>query len=99
VRAEFVGAYPNHDLHRGSTFTEVQGEVGDGWQRLADDGDWATRFGWRRSGRSGSRVWVTWDVPAEAAPGRYRLVYRGDVLPRSGTLRPFTAVTDAFEVR
>jgi neutral ceramidase len=99
VVAQFVGSYPNHDLHRGATFVEVQREQADGWRRVADDGDWVTRFDWRRVGRSGSRVSVRWDVPADAACGRYRLVYRGDVLEREGRLRPFTAATEPFEVR
>ncbi|MDT4912870.1 MAG: neutral ceramidase [Pseudonocardiales bacterium] len=99
VRAEFVGANPNNDLHRGSTFTEVQRENEGGWTRVADDGDWSTRFGWRRAGRSGSRVNVTWDVPPETEPGRYRLVYCGDVLEPGSRVRPFRAATDPFDVR
>jgi neutral ceramidase len=98
VHAEFVGAYPNNDLHRGATFVEVQREDGGDWARVADDGDWATRFGWRRNGRSGSRVNVTWDVPSAAEPGRYRLVYFGDVLEDSGALRPFIGATAPFEI-
>jgi neutral ceramidase len=98
VRAEFVGAYPNNDLHRGWTFAEVERADGDQWRRVADDGDWATRFGWRRAGRAGSRVWVSWDLPADVEPGRYRLVYRGDVLERDRSLRPFTGATEPFEV-
>jgi neutral ceramidase len=97
--AEFVGAYPNNDLHRGSTFVEVQRlEPGD-WCRIADDSDWATKFRWRRSGRAGSRVTVEWSVPSDATPGRYRLLYRGDVLEAGGTLRPFTGTTEPFDVR
>jgi neutral ceramidase len=99
ARAEFVGAYPNNDLHRGATYVEVQREVGESWLRIADDSDWATRFHWRRAGRAGSRVTVSWDVPADAEPGRYRLAYHGDVLDPGGALRPFTSVTDPFEVR
>jgi neutral ceramidase len=66
---------------------------------VADDSDWATKFHWRRAGRVGSRVTITWDVPAEVDAGRYRLVYHGDVLEAGGALRPFTAATDPFEVR
>jgi neutral ceramidase len=99
VRADFVGTYPNNDLRRGSTFVEVQREDAGSWVRVADDGDWSTRFHWRRAGRSGSRVSVTWDVPSDVQPGRYRLVYLGDVLEPDSTVRPFSATTDAFEVR
>ena len=98
VRAEFVGAYPNNDLHRGGTFVEVQRPAGDSWLRVADDSDWATRFHWRRNGRAGSRVTISWDVPLDTEPGRYRLVYSGDVLDPGGAVRPFVAATDTFEV-
>lgn len=98
VRAEFVGAYPNNDLHRGSTFLEVQCESPSGWQRVADDGDWTTRFHWRRAGRSGSRVTVTWDIPPAAEDGRYRIVYLGDVLQAGGALRPISGTTEPFAV-
>lgn len=98
VRAEFVGAYPNNDLRRGSTFLEVQAERDGSWVRVADDGDWATRFEWRRVGRRGSRVVVRWDVPGDAASGRYRLLYCGDVCEADGRLRPFAAPTEPFAV-
>jgi neutral ceramidase len=99
VRAEFVGAYPNNDLRRGGSYIEVQQRGVDGWHRVADDGDWATRFHWRRAGRSGSRVTVTWDVPATAEDGSYRLRYSGDVLEADGALRPISGCTGPFEVR
>lgn len=98
VRTEFVGAYPNNDLRRGGSYVEVQQRRADGWHRIADDGDWATRFHWRRAGRSGSRVTVTWDVPATAEDGSYRLVYLGDALEADGLLRPFTGATEPFTV-
>ncbi len=98
VRAEFVGASPNNDLRRGATFVRVEHDAGGTWRRIADDGDWATRFGWRRVGRSGSRVTVTWDVPTDAAPGRYRLTYSGDALEAGGAVRTFTASTAPFTV-
>jgi neutral ceramidase len=99
VRAEFVGAYPNNDLHRGGSYLEVQRELPEGWLRVADDGDWATKFQWRRAGRAGSRIAISWDVPDTAEPGRYRLVYRGDMRTAGGALRTVTGVTTPFEVR
>lgn len=101
VRAEFVGAYPNNDLHRGGTYVEVQRrDDAGGWVRVADDSDWSTRFAWRRPGRRsrGSHVTVTWAVPAGTPPGRYRLVHHGDALDAGGGLRPFTGATEPFEV-
>jgi neutral ceramidase len=98
VRAEFVGAYPNNDLRRGGTYLEVQRAAEGTWVRVADDGDWATRFHWRRAGRAGSHVTITWDVPANADPGTYRLVYLGDVREPSGRTRPVSGTTPSFDV-
>lgn len=99
VRAEFVGASPNNgDLRRGSTFLTVEMATGSGWGRVADDGDWSTRFHWRRVGRHGSRIVVSWEVPAAVAAGRYRLVYQGEARGPDGTDAPFVGRTEPFEV-
>jgi neutral ceramidase len=42
---------------------------------------------------------VTWDVPAGTEPGLYRLCYHGDARSAGGSLRPFTGVSPAIEVR
>jgi neutral ceramidase len=97
--AQFVGAYPNNDLRRGRTFVEVQHFDAGDWRRIADDSDWTTKFHWARAGRSGSRVTVEWAIPADAAPGRYRLIYHGDVLEPGGAVRPFIGTTEPFDVR
>jgi neutral ceramidase len=98
VSAQFVGAYPNNDLRRGSTFLAVERLVEGAWVRVADDGDWATKFRWRRARRGASIVTIEWVVPADTAPGRYRLVYFGDVREPDGTLRPLVATSEGFDV-
>ncbi|MGA5193114.1 neutral/alkaline non-lysosomal ceramidase N-terminal domain-containing protein [Streptomyces exfoliatus] len=99
VKAVFVGAHPGNDPHRGGTFLEVQRREGEPWRTVADDGDWSTTLRWARVGKTGSRITVTWDVPADTPPGRYRLRYHGDARTESaGTPRPFTGTTPAFEV-
>ncbi|HET6856823.1 MAG TPA: neutral/alkaline non-lysosomal ceramidase N-terminal domain-containing protein [Streptomyces sp.] len=108
VTARFVGAHPGNDLRRGGTYLAVErlrddggrggvrtGEEGGGgdWVRIADDGDWSTTFRWAAAAGAASTVTVTWDVPADTAPGSYRLRYFGDTA--SG---PFSGATDTFEV-
>jgi neutral ceramidase len=97
VAAVFVGANPNHDLHRGDTYLEAQHRDGDRWQTVADDGDWSTRFHWRRA-RPGSRVIITWDIQPGTPAGEYRLRYRGEQLVDGG-LWPFVSTTTSFAVR
>jgi neutral ceramidase len=98
VTAGFVGANPNNNLHRGSTYLEVQRSVGGDWVRVADDGDWSTKLRWRKHGSAGSHITITWDIPVDVEAGEYRIVYHGDVVDGSGSLTPFTGRTSPFTV-
>ena len=97
VIAEFVGAHPGNDLRRGGTHLEIQRRQGETWQRVADDGDWATRFRWSRNGRS-SIARISWDIPAEAAAGHYRIRYHGEARGPRGERHPFHGTTAGFDV-
>jgi neutral ceramidase len=97
VSVSFVGAYPNNDLHRGGTYLEVQHWDGGQWRTVADDGDWSTKFHWARARRS-QTVTITWDVPPDTPPGRYRIRYLGDART-SGGVQPFTGTSPEFELR
>ncbi|MBH5333627.1 neutral/alkaline ceramidase [Streptomyces pactum] len=99
AEAVFAGAHPGNDLHRGGSYLEVQCQDGDGWRTVADDGDWSTRFHWRRDGIAASRVTVTWDIPAGVPAGHYRIRYHGDAKGVTGRITPFTGTTRAFAVR
>ncbi|HTK67351.1 MAG TPA: neutral/alkaline non-lysosomal ceramidase N-terminal domain-containing protein [Pseudonocardia sp.] len=96
LTVSFVGADPNHDLHRGDTYLEVQRRDDQVWRTVADDGDWSTRFHWRRA-RPGSRVTLTWHIPPGVAAGHYRLRYLGDALT-GGRLAPFAGTTRPLQV-
>ncbi|MGW8331635.1 neutral/alkaline non-lysosomal ceramidase N-terminal domain-containing protein [Streptomyces sp. NPDC055897] len=94
--ASFVAAQPSNNLRRGGSYLSVERLGGDGtWVRVADDGDWSTLFRWARSGAATSIATVTWNIPAGAAPGTYRIAYHGDSTPKG----PFTGVSGPFEVR
>ncbi len=98
VTVVFVGANPNNLLHRGGTYTEVQQLAGKAWGRIADDGDWDTRFSWARTGRGGSEVTVSWSIPESAANGEYRIVYHGDALVAGRELQAFSGTSASFRV-
>ncbi|ORV45512.1 alkaline ceramidase [Mycolicibacter engbaekii] len=98
VSAVFTGAYPNNDLHRGGTYVRVERQTAGGWDTVADDSDWSTTFRWRRSGRRGSTITVTWTIPDDVAGGRYRLRYDGDARDADGHITAFTGVTDPFDI-
>jgi neutral ceramidase len=98
VHVVFVGAHPNNLLHRGGTYLQVQRWEGEGWRTVADDGDWSTRFAWKRLGRDGSEVAISWDIPADVAGGRYRIRYHGDARDSRGGLHPFVGSSPEFDV-
>lgn len=96
--AVFVGAHPNNDLHRHGTYVEVQRRYGSEWRRVADDGDWSTTFRWSRDGLTASRTTITWDIPADAAAGSYRIHYHGDAKNLFGQISAFTGTSHEFKV-
>ncbi|MFD1829441.1 neutral/alkaline non-lysosomal ceramidase N-terminal domain-containing protein [Streptomyces desertarenae] len=98
VTAVFAGAHPGNDLHRGSTYLRVERREGGTWRTVADDGDWSTAFRWERDGIAASRATVTWDVPAGAVPGEYRIRYHGDARSLLGGVRSFSGTTRTFAV-
>ncbi|WP_069162175.1 neutral/alkaline ceramidase [Nocardia altamirensis] len=99
VAAEFVSAHPKHNTRRNSTFLEVQRRTASGeWARVANEGEWAVRFSWSKRGVAESVARFTWDIPGDAAPGRYRMQHYADSLSQDGALHPFTGTTNEFEV-
>ncbi|WP_280444884.1 neutral/alkaline ceramidase [Nocardia brasiliensis] len=100
VVAEFVSAHPKHNPRRNGTFLEVQRQnpTGD-WIRVANEGEWAVKFHWSKRGAADSVARFTWDIPADATAGRYRLQHYADSLSPDGALHPFTGTSNDFEVR
>ncbi|HVA06650.1 MAG TPA: neutral/alkaline ceramidase, partial [Acidimicrobiales bacterium] len=98
VHVVFVGAHPNNDLHRGGTYLRVECRSDGGWFTVHDDGDWSTRFSWRRLKEGRSEVTVVWDIPDDTEAGEYRISYAGDGRSADGAIRPFTGMTPAFSV-
>ncbi|MFI9007763.1 neutral/alkaline non-lysosomal ceramidase C-terminal domain-containing protein [Actinosynnema sp. NPDC053489] len=97
--AVFVTGHPKNDLHRDGTFLEVQRLVGGTWVRHADDGDWSTRYRWRREGVAASTATITWTIPADTPAGEYRIAHRGDWKSGwTGAITLFTGVIATFTV-
>jgi neutral ceramidase len=97
VSVSFAGANPNNNLHLGGTYLAVERSTGTSWQRVADDGDWSTKFRWT-TGLLGGTATVTWQTDAATVPGTYRIRYFGD-LRSGGSTSPFVATSPAFGVR
>jgi neutral ceramidase len=98
VHVTFVGTHPANDLHRGGTYLEVQLLEGERWTTVADDGDWETRFRWRRVGRAASEIDISWDIPAGTASGQYRIRYSAEAKDAKALLHSFAGTTSVFTV-
>ncbi|MBF6325425.1 neutral/alkaline ceramidase [Nocardia cyriacigeorgica] len=99
VEVEFVSAHPKHSPRRNSTFLEVQRRTTSGrWERVANEGEWAVRFHWRSPGPGISLARFTWDIPADAVPGRYRFQHFADRLGTDGSLAPITGTSNEFDI-
>jgi neutral ceramidase len=97
VTVVFAAANPNNLLHRGGTYTRVERRANDQWVTVQDDGDWATRFSWKRQRGGTSEMTVIWDTPMDAQ-GEYRISYFGDAKDESGSLRPIGGHTPPFQL-
>jgi neutral ceramidase len=49
-----------------------------GYTPVAKDGDPETMYRWKRDGIANSKVTITWKIPPNAAPGKYRIRHFGN---------------------
>lgn len=94
VAVEFLSSDPSAFFVTGNNYMQVQGQVGDRWEVVATDADWATRVRWRFAGGRAVAS-LEWDIPGNTAPGVYRLVHQGFTPEGS----PFQGVSESFSVR
>lgn len=98
----FLTGHPKNDLHTEGSFLEVQRKVGNDWQTVANDNDWATRYVWTRVDGPLSPIshaTITWAIPSDAAAGEYRIVHHGDYKNGwNGQIFPFSGASRTFIV-
>lgn len=101
VSVEFQGSNPNNDMQLGRSFFEVQRSTGTGWETIAYDWDFNTRFRWEKTVARQSKVSVRWDVPANATAGSYRILVRGTALESRGDggARAYEGLSRTFRVQ
>jgi neutral ceramidase len=113
AEVEFAGGNPLNNLRHQGTFMEVQrcvsGEPSQSceWSIVATDTDWETRITivkQRGLLRKSARSWVvTWNIPADAVPGTYRIVHNGTYAKKAliggkVKLTEYTGATSYFTV-
>lgn len=99
VTVTFRGGHPKNNLRTQDTFLKVERLVDGQWITVANDWDWDTTYRWRRDGIARSFVDVTWRIPADAAPGHYRIRQFGDWKNGwDGVVRSYTGTSSTFAV-
>ena len=99
VSVSFWTGHPKNDLKTQSSYLEVQRQQGDQWVVVANDNDWETRYTWRRIRVAMSRAEIDWNIPADIAPGTYRILHRGAYRSGiTGGIYQFDGVTNTFKV-
>lgn len=102
VLVTFRGAHPRNNLRTGTGYMQVQRDEGGAWTVVARDWDPETRFRWRRVGGAlspRSEVDLEWRLPADTAPGTYRIVYSGDARSLGGVITPISGTSPSFTVQ
>ncbi|WP_250657517.1 neutral/alkaline ceramidase [Alkalimarinus coralli] len=101
VVVKFWSGHPKNNLRTQGTFMEVQRWNGASWEVVATDNDWQTIYQWKRiDGFWGtSHAILTWNIPANAAVGTYRIRHYGDrKKPWSGNIVGYTGTSRNFTV-
>ncbi|KAG2496430.1 hypothetical protein HYH03_005654 [Edaphochlamys debaryana] len=87
-------------LVRGTSACNGQGGDAAEWHVVYDDRDWITRFHWFRHAKLSPESFATlsWDIPAPAPAGTYRLRYWGDAKSLAGSITAFEGCSAPFRV-
>ncbi len=97
----FWSAHPANDWKIQDTYLAVERKDGANWVRVADDGAFETKMRWTRTNVTpahASQATITWDIPADAASGTYRIKHFGKSRAVDGTLTPFGGASREFVV-
>ncbi|EHA8586978.1 putative Neutral ceramidase 3 [Cocos nucifera] len=101
--ATFWSANPRNDLLTEGTFAVVEVQREKNWVPAFDDDDLSLLFKWKAHNGSSSKssfATIDWEIPANAAPGVYRLRHFGSWIVKPETPPSyFTGASSAFVVK
>lgn len=103
VVATFVSGHPRNDLMLESTFLKIDrynSKTGN-WTTIATDADWDTRFYWKRTNiiLGHSETKITWDIPKDVQPGKYRIQHFGHSKSLLQKIMPYKGTSSTFIVK
>lgn len=78
VIVKFQSANPRN-MKPGSTFLTINKKEGPGWNIIATDANWETRFFHRKTNSmlGQSEATIVWDIPKDTPPGKYKICHYG----------------------
>ncbi|XP_019705525.1 neutral ceramidase 2 [Elaeis guineensis] len=101
--ATFWSANPRNDLLTEGTFAVVEVQRENYWVPAFDDDDLSLFFKWKADNSSSSKsslATIEWEIPANAAPGVYRMRHFGSWIAKPETPpRYFTGASSSFVVK
>ncbi len=97
VKVQFWGAHPNNNYRIQDSFLVVEKLVEGGFVAVLHDWDPETTFGWERSGKTDSKITISWDTE-KAEAGTYRIRYAGDRKALLGGLQPIEGLSSSFVI-
>lgn len=101
VNVAFWSGDPRNDFHTGNNYLRVERKEGNAWTLVATDDDWNTKVRWVKDAAVATQQQfaVEWVVPADAAPGTYRIAHDGNYKKADGAVERFSATSVEFEVK
>ncbi|XP_065156459.1 neutral ceramidase isoform X2 [Atheta coriaria] len=100
VTVQFMSGHPRNNLRHGGSYLHVERQTEDGWEVVATDASWDTRFWWKRTFLASSRVTIYWHITERYTPGIYRISHMGHskspingIVPYEGSSKPFAVFT------
>ena len=101
VEAEFWSGNPRNDLRTGGNYLRIERQDGSAWTTIATDNDWSTKCRWLPAPELENALLfvATWDIPADAAPGAYRIVHEGNYKMPDGKVERFTGTSREFRLK
>ncbi len=98
VKVIFWGAHPKNDLRTQDTFLEIQKNENDKWVTIFTDRDPCTIYHWKRDFVANSKVTITWSIPVDTKPGKYRICHYGNAKDFSGKVISYQGISGTFKV-
>ncbi|GFX42478.1 neutral ceramidase 2 [Trichonephila clavipes] len=103
VSATFISGHPRNDLMLERTFMTVErfDSTNGNWTVIATDADWETKFHWSRTNMvlGHSEATMSWDIPQDVQPGRYRIRHFGYSKSLFQKISPYKGTSKTFVVK